>query len=292
DIDIVGVKGVLADFEILQASVDIMRGLGFDFRIVVNNRKVLEALSLKMEVKQEQVTDAFRSIDKLDKIGIKGVEKELKEKGINTRILGQIEANSFDEVQNYLKGTEAIKELETLLQLSKENKLEEIEFDLSLARGLEYYTGTVFEIKVKEGPSVGAGGRYDKLIETYGGTETPATGISFGVDRLYDSLEETLVIGANTDVFISVLTEDAYSTAFQIASKIRGFGVSVEIDLMQRNMKKNFEYIQKKGIEYLIVLGENELKEKKFKIKDMASREENEIGFDNIGEIPRIVKKV
>ncbi|MAG17924.1 MAG: histidine--tRNA ligase [Candidatus Diapherotrites archaeon] len=291
DVDIIGTKSVYADFECLQVAVDVMRGLGFDFKIVINNRKVLEELSLKMGIKENEIKEAFRSLDKLDKIGVKGVEKEFKEKGIDARILGQLEANSLKETQHYLKESDSLKELETLLELSKENKLEEVEFDLSLARGLEYYTGNVFEIKVKDGPSVGAGGRYDKLIETYGGPETPATGISFGIDRLYDYLEETLVVGANSDVFVAVLSEEAYSIAFQTASKIRGFGISVEIDLMQRNMKKNFEYVQKKGIEYLIVFGENELKSKKFKIKDMTSREEKEIGFDDLQKILTIIKK-
>ncbi len=291
DVDIIGTKSVYADFECLQVAVDVMRGLGFDFKIVINNRKVLEVLSLKMGIKENEIKEAFRSLDKLDKIGVKGVEKEFKEKGIDARILGQLEANSLKETQHYLKESDSLKELETLLELSKENKLEEVEFDLSLARGLEYYTGNVFEIKVKDGPSVGAGGRYDKLIETYGGPETPATGISFGIDRLYDYLEETLVVGANSDVFVAVLSEEAYSIAFQTASKIRGFGISVEIDLMQRNMKKNFEYVQKKGIEYLIVFGENELKSKKFKIKDMTSREEKEIGFDDLQKILTIIKK-
>jgi len=292
DVDIVGVEGTLADFETIQIAIDVMRGLGFEFAIKINNRKVLEELALKMEVKKEQIKDAFRIIDKLDKIGMNEVEKEFKEKEINTRILGQIEANSFDEVKNYLKESDSIKELEKLLEFSKESNYEEVEFDLSLARGLEYYTGMVMEVSIKDGPSVAGGGRYDKLIGLYGNPEVPAVGFSFGVDRLYDYLEETLVIGSNTDVFISVLAEEAYSTAFQFASKIRSFGISVEVDLMKRNMKKNFEYVQKKGIEYLIVLGENELKSKKFKFKDMASREEKEIGFDDIEEIARIVKKV
>ncbi|MCR4334954.1 MAG: histidine--tRNA ligase [archaeon] len=290
DIDIVGVKSVYADFEIIQISADIMRGLGFDFKIVLNNRKVLEELSIKMGVKQEQIKDCFRSLDKLDKIGENGVEKELKEKGIETRILGQIEANSFEQTKDYLKDSEALKELETLLKLSKENNLKEVEFDLSLARGLEYYTDNVFEIKLKEGPSVGAGGRYDKLIELYGGQDNPAVGISFGVDRLYDTLEKTLIIGSNSDVFIAVLSNEAYSIAFKLASKIRQTGIGVEVDLMQRNMKKNFEYAEKKGIGFVIVLGENEIKAKKFRLKNTQTREEKEFSFEDVSDVLQMLK--
>jgi len=291
DVDVVGVKGSLADFESIQVAVDVMRGLGFEFKIKVSNRKVLEELALEMEVTKEQIKDAFRSIDKLDKIGAKEVEKEFKSKGINTRILGQIKANSFDEVKNYLKNSDSVKELEDLLRFSKESNYNEVEFDLSLARGLEYYTGMVMEVSIKNGPSVAGGGRYDNLIGLYGSQEVPSVGFSFGVDRLYDYLEETLIVGPNTDIFIALLSEEAASMAFQIASKIREMGFSVEIDLMGRNLRKNFEYVQKKGIEYLIVLGENELKEKKFKIKDLSSREEKEIPFDDLKEIINIVKK-
>ena len=111
DVDIVGAKSVLADFECVQLACEIMRGLELDFKITVNNRKVLEALAIKMGVKKEQVKDAFRSIDKLDKIGEKGVKSEFKDKKIDERILGQIFINSFDEVKEYLKDTEALEEL-------------------------------------------------------------------------------------------------------------------------------------------------------------------------------------
>jgi len=290
DVDIIGAKTVLADFELMQISCEIMRGLGLEFKIIVNNRKVLEALAIKMGVKKEQVTDAFRSIDKLDKIGEKGVRSEFKEKKIDERILGQIFINSFKEVKEYLKDTEALEELETLLTLSKENNLNEVEFDLSLARGLEYYTGNVFEIKLEEGPSVGAGGRYDKLVESYGGQDTPATGISFGVDRLYDTLEETLRIDSNTDVFIVPLSKECVSIAFNLASKIRSADIGVEVDLMQRNIKKNFEYVEKKGINFIILLGENEIKENKFKLKNTQTREEKEFSFEDVSDLLKELK--
>ena len=191
--------------------------------------------------------------------------------------------------ENYLI-LEAMEELNKLLELCKENKYSEIEFDLSLARGLEYYTGAVFEVSIKDGPSVAGGGRYDKLIGIYGGQDTPATGISFGVDRLFDYLDDTLIIGPNTDVFIIPLSKEAVSEAFKLGSKIRKQGFGVEVDLMQRNLKKNLDYANKKGIGFVIVLGEKELKSKKFKLKNMSSGKEQEIGFDDINEISRIVR--
>ncbi|HZX20264.1 MAG TPA: histidine--tRNA ligase [archaeon] len=292
DADIVGTKTIEADFECVQIAIDVMRGLGFEFEIKVNNRKILEELGLKMEIKEEQIKEAFRLIDKMDKIGLKEVEKEFKEKKINARILGQIEANSFEQVKDYLSQSESLVELEKVLELCKENNYKEVGFDLGLARGLEYYTGIVFEVKIQNGPSVAAGGRYDRLIELYGGQPSPAVGISFGVDRLYDYLEGTLVVGSNTDVFVIPIGEKAVSAAFNIASKIRKTGLGVEVDLMQRNIKKNFEYANKKGIGFVIVIGENELKVKKFKLKDMGSGKEKEFSFENSFEAGAFVKRL
>ncbi|HIH09916.1 MAG TPA: histidine--tRNA ligase [Candidatus Diapherotrites archaeon] len=291
DIDIVGAKYVLADFEIIQVAVEVMRGLGFEFSVKVNSRKVFEELALKMGVRKEQVRDAFRSLDKLGKIGAKEVGKELKQKGIDTRILRQIEANSFAQVKDYLKGSESLKELEELLELSGESGYTEVEFDLSLTRGLEYYTGMVMEVSIKGGPSVAGGGRYDNLISLYGGQENPAVGFSFGVDRLYDYLEDTLVIGPNADIFIIILSGEANIPGVKLASALRKTGLGVEVDLMQRNLKKNFEYLEKRGIAFLIVLGENEVKAKKFKLKEMATRKETEFGFGDAPQISGLVKK-
>ncbi|MCR4368999.1 MAG: histidine--tRNA ligase [archaeon] len=290
DVDIVGALGVYADFECVQVAVDVMRGLGLDFKVRVNNRKTLEALAIEMGISKENIVDAFRSLDKLDKIGRGGVEKELKEKGIETRILGQIEANSFEEMKHYIKNEPALAELEELLELSKKNGYLEVEFDLSLARGLEYYTGTVFEIAISDGPSVGAGGRYDKLIGLYGGQETPATGISFGVDRLFDALEGSLVIGPNTDVFIIPIGAGSFAEGFLLASAFRKARVNAEIDLMGRNVKKNFEYANKRGISFAIVLGEDEVRGKKFKVKDLVSGEERGFSFGEEARAALFVK--
>lgn len=290
DADIVGAKSVLADFECVQIAVDVMRKLGLEFKIAVNNSGVLESLAKVYGMDSKKAKDAFRSVDKLDKIGEKGVRKELEEKGIDTSFLDTILVNSLDVVKEKAGENEAVKELEKLLELSQKNGFEEVSADLSLARGLEYYTGNVFEIKLENGPSVGAGGRYDKLIGNYGGEESPAVGISFGIDRLFDALEETLVIGSNTDVFVVPLGEEMNGAAVLLASKIRSAGISAEVDVMQRNLKKNFEYAEKKGISFLIILGENEVREKKFKIKRIGSKEEKEVSFDDLKELVEFVK--
>ncbi len=290
DIDVAGVKSVMADFEILQASADAMRRLGFEFKITVNNRAFLEELARACGVREEQVKDAFRIIDKLDKIGEKEVRREFREKGIDDLLLEKIFVNSMENAKEKTGETESAKELAELMGLCKANGMSEVSLELSLARGLEYYTGNVFEIKLKEGPSVGAGGRYDKLIELYGGEATPAVGISFGVDRLFDALESELIIGPNTDVFIAPLTKEAGIEATKIAAKLRLQGISVEVDLAGRNIKKNFEYANKRGIPFMIVLGENELKSKKFNVKEMSSGKEKEFAFTDLNGFSKLVK--
>jgi histidyl-tRNA synthetase len=218
------------------------------------------------------------------------VKKEFVQQGINAEILGLVSENSFESVKRELSGKEVLKEFEEFLELCRQNGLKEISFDLALARGLEYYTGNVFEISIKEGPSVGGGGRYDKLVSAYGGSENPAVGISFGVDRLFDALEERLFVGANADIFIALLSKEICGEAFKLADSLRKQDLGVEVDLMRRNLKKNIDYASKKGISFLIVLGENELRDKKFKLKNLGTREEKEFGFEDAEEIRKIVK--
>ena len=290
DADIVGAKGILADFESLQVSVDVMRSLGLQFTVRTSSRQLLEELALKCNVQPSQIADALRSIDKLDKIGEKEVEKEFEAKGIDCSLLEKISTNSLEQVKDTLGESQGVSDIETLLALCRENGLNEVRFDLSLCRGLEYYTGTVFEIALNEGPSVGGGGRYDNLISLYGGQPTPAVGISFGIDRLYDALEGTLVIGPNTDILIAPLSNDAWPAAFKIGAELRKAGVAVEMEVMERNIKKNLEYAQKRAIGFIAFIGEQEVKAKAFKVKDMQGRSEKEFAFNDIKEVFSFIK--
>ncbi len=291
DVDIIGPKGALADFECLQIAADIMRSLGLEFRIKVNNRMVLEEVAKKCGVAESQAKDAMRSIDKLDKIGENEVRKELDAKGIADEFLDKISVNSFPQVKDILGEADCVKELEALLGLGKRNGINEIVFDLSLARGLEYYTGNVFEVSVEGGPSVGGGGRYDKLIEIYGGQPTPAVGISFGVDRLLDNLEKTLSLGANSEIYVAPFSAEQGAEAVKIASRLRKAGLAVEVDLMGRNLKKSLEYANRKGIAFVVVLGENEIKSGKLKVKEMSSGAEREFALDDAKGIAEFIGK-
>ncbi len=290
DADIIGANGVLADFECVQMYCEAMLGLGFAFRVRVSNRQLLEDLAKKCGVAPEQVKECFRSIDKLDKIGDKGVEKELVEKGIPVGILEQIRANSLDAVKDMVPESEGVKNIEEVLRLCVENGLNEVEFDVSLARGLEYYTGIVFEVSVEKGPSVGGGGRYDNLISVYGGQPTPAVGISFGVDRLYDALAATLTMGPNSDLLVIPVSELAFSAATRLGAKVRALGVAAEMDVMGRGVKKALDYANRKGIPFVAVIGEDEVKSGRVKVKDMASGSENEFPIGDAAGIRALLK--
>ncbi|MFH0954774.1 MAG: histidine--tRNA ligase [Candidatus Micrarchaeota archaeon] len=274
DVDIIGAAGILADFECLQIGCKVMQELQIDYWVVLNSRPLLEELAFSCGVPKEKIADCFRSIDKLDKIGEKEVEEELKQCGIGKKILGVLKEKDLKKIKAVLKNKKPMEEMEKLLELVKQNNLTEaVKLDLSLARGLEYYTGFVFEIKTKQGPSVGGGGRYDKLVELYGGQATPATGISFGVDRLLDVLEkQNKKVPPKSRVLVMAFTEKQSALALKAADAFRQAGINAEFDLLSRNVSKNSEYCQKKGIRFLAIIGENEEKKGTVTVKDLQKK--------------------
>lgn len=291
DIDIVGSDSAVADFECLAVAIEILQGLGLKFKIRVNNRKLLEEVALACNVARDCVKECFRCIDKLGKIGLEGVAKELKEKGIGTGILGTITKKGIVDVKKILKGTEGLVELEGLLGLLKKEGLEKfVEVDLSLARGLEYYTGNVFEVALEKGPSVGGGGRYDNLVKAYGGQDAPAVGISFGVDRLLDVLEKKLVVKAGARVFVVPVGEKMVEQGLELAQKIRALGINASMDLNSRGISKNLDYANKMGIPFAAILGENECKEKCFTLKDMKKGKEQKVKIADLKKLEKIVE--
>ncbi len=247
---------------------------------------MLEDFSVYCGVKKEQAKDCFRSLDKLDKIGNREVEKELKEKKINSKILSELSGN-LSQVEKKIPSSIGVKEMKELFELVKENKLEKfVEFDLSLSRGLEYYTGNVFEV-VSDGPSIGGGGRYDELISDFGGQKTPAVGISFGIERILDLVKddkENL-----SGFFVAGVSKEFFSNAVFLAQKMREIGLNVEVDLMERNISKNMDYANFKKIPFVVFMGENEVKAKKFKVKNLKTGKETQISFDRLEELKKLI---
>ena len=303
DIDIVGVKGMEAEAECLACAVDCIKSLGFkDFQIVLNNRKVLDGLLKLAEIPLEKNLEVFRAIDKLAKIGKDGVKKELERIGINEEqikklfklleIKGDVE-EVLERAKKLLKGIESaeegLKELEKIFELSRIYGFSNyVVISFSLARGLDYYTGPIFEIVVKTAEKMGSiagGGRYDKLIEIFGGKQTPATGISLGIERIVQIMEEEKMFKlpkTKVKVFVANVNEKVKEEAIKISQKLRERGIACQTDLMNRNLTKQLEYCDSVGIPFVLIVGEKELREKKFKIRDMEKKIEKRLMLEEI----------
>ena len=294
DVDIIGVSSVLAEFELIALSYDVVKALGIEACLTINSRRLLESLALASNVRKEQLKECFRVIDKAEKFGWSAVEKELEEKGICTELLDIVKRNDLNAAEEKIKekklSTKGLEEIKELMGYLKAQQLSEfVKFDLALARGLDYYTGIVMEMKIASGPSIGGGGRYDKLIGLYGSQDLPATGISFGVDRILDTIEEKLTCETATKVFVIPIGKEMIMEALELTQNIRKLGINAEFDLMQRGISKNLEYASKKGIPYVIILGQKELREKSFKLRDMKSGEERFIGLAELEKLKEIL---
>lgn len=291
DADILGTDSMLAEFECIAIAAEIMQQLNLNFYITLNSRSLLEEIAKACSVKPEQMKDCFRCLDKLDKTSSKEVEEELKKCGVNPKIVSVLQKNNLTEIKQLVANKKAVEELEELMGFVKQNALEKfVRLDFSLARGLEYYTGTVFEVKVEEGPSVGGGGRYDKLVELYGGQATPAVGISFGVDRLLDAIENQKTIPPSAQAMVMALSSAQTEKALQAAQALRKIGMNTEFDLLQRSVSKNTEYCRKKGIRLLIILGENETKKGVLSVKDL--KEDKQLEIKNSVDGLKIIEKM
>lgn len=295
DADIVGVGSVLAELELISLSYDIMKELNIEAKLVLNSRKILESIAIASGVRKDQIGECFRAIDKADKIGWAEVERELCSKKIRADILDIIKRNDLDYAKKFVLDSgqkdESFGRLNELLDYVKLIGLSDfVNVDLSLARGLDYYTDIVMEIKVPQGPSIGGGGRYDKLIEQYSDRSICATGISFGIDRILDSIGDQIVLGTSpVKVFVSVVRKDDCKEAIKLVSKLRAFGISAESDLMQRDISKNLEYASRKGIPYFIIIGPKELSEGNIKMRDMKTGLERYIAIKDIEKIKEIL---
>ena len=294
DIDIVGSDSLEAEAECLKAVCEIFLALGFsDFSVRVNSRKIADNF-----IRSIGLTDAasvFRSIDKLEKIGESGVKKELAEKGIPEKKADQIiEFVRIRDLEKAKKiaGPEGIDDLEKIIDMSGEFRRYLIA-DMSLIRGLDYYTGVVFEISLGAGVSVGGGGRYDNLTEVCGGKKTPAVGISIGISRLVSVMEERKMLSkAKTKclVFVISVSSEAKKGVAGLVQKLRSIGIPADFDIMSRTLSKQLQYVNSRGIPFAIVVGEKELKSGSAKIRDMKTGKEEEFEFRNPKKIARLVK--
>ncbi len=299
DADIVGNEKIEADAEILAMTNKIFKELDLEVVIKINSRKLLDEILKFCKVPKESRNSVTIIIDKLDKIGKKGVKEELKKRDIkektSEKILNLIEIEDIKKLEKELgKSAEnGIKELKELFRLLKNFNVKNYEFSPSLARGLIYYTGTIFEVYLKGSKiksSVAAGGRWDDMIAKFGGNEkVPAVGISFGLDVLIDALNLKLkkkeMKKSIVDIFIIPINE--LEKSIEIAEKLREKGIKTDIDLSGKNISKNLSYADSFEIPYVLIVGSKDLKNEKVTLKNMKTGKEEKIPVKKISKVLR-----
>jgi histidyl-tRNA synthetase len=298
DVDMVGVKSMMADAELMIMASDIYKMLGLEVYISFNNRKLLSGIIKSAGVDEETEGSVILSLDKLEKIGQEGVRKELTEKGLEEEeivklflLLGMDEKALLEILRinppNALV-EEGIRELEKLVYYIEASGIKEIcRFSPCLARGLEIYTGTVFEIFLIDGSissSLSGGGRYDKIIGAFldNGREYPAVGITFGLDVIYAALEAKVIKRDTPPVKVYIIPMGTETESLKLTTRLRRKGISADLEMGRKKLRKSLEYASKQGIPYVIVIGEDEMKSRKVKIKNMKEGTEAEVTMDEL----------
>lgn len=297
DVDVVGIEGQLIEAEFVALYVEAYKKLGIDVIIKYNNRKFLSGIIIEAGIPNEFITDTITIIDKFEKLTKQELEQEFLKIGVNKdqieKLYSFLQMNS-EELINIKSENEilnqGIKELETLKgYIAKLDLLQYVQFSPSLARGQEYYTGTVFEVYDAKGEiksSIGGGGRYDKMITDFidDGKQYPAVGISFGLNVIYEILKdrEEFAEKALTDIFIIPMGTEI--ECLKIAEILRKANYKVEVEMKQRKMKKSLEYANEENIPYVFILGEDELKQNIISIKNMKEKTQTTISLDKIAD--------
>ncbi|MFN3782590.1 MAG: histidine--tRNA ligase [Spirosomataceae bacterium] len=294
DADVVGTNSLLCEAEIVCMLHEIFEKLALpDFVIKINNRKILSGIA-EVIGKPGKEAQLCVAIDKLDKIGQEKVEEELIEKGFETEHLQKLQpiftttadGFSFESLRAWLASSEVgmkgIEELETIWNTVARLGLQapKIQLDVTLARGLSYYTGAIFEVKaigVQMG-SISGGGRYDNLTGTFGLPDVSGVGISLGVDRIYDVMEELNLFPASalhaTEVLLTHFDEQSYQAALPLLMQLRNASISAELYPDIVKLKKQLDYANKKQIPFVIVIGSEEIETGLYTLKNMETGEQ------------------
>jgi histidyl-tRNA synthetase len=308
DADVVGSESLINEAEFVLIYHEALSKLGLkDFTIKINNRKILSGIA-EIIGKPELIVDMTVAIDKLDKIGLDGVSKELIERGFHSDDIEKLKPiilltgsnkQKLDSLRTVLSSSETglkgIVEIETIFDylklLTSPNSgtiSQNLELDITLARGLNYYTGAIFEVKTNEVAmgSIGGGGRYDDLTGMFGLSDLTGVGISFGADRIYDVLEELKLFpesaSESTRVLISNFDEQAEQYALPLLQKLRAKGISAEIYPSSAKLKKQMTYADDKNIPFVILIGSDEMETGLLTLKNMKSGEQQKLAFEQI----------
>ena len=301
DVDVIGSKSLLSEVELVDIVARVFSKLGISVTLKMNNRKILYGIAESIG-HADKMMDITVAIDKLDKIGLDNVKNELRERGIDDEAINKLQPilelsgtndEKLETLSNVIGGSETgvlgIEEMRTIFAgVAKAGIALTPELDLSLARGLNYYTGAIFEVKANDYQigSISGGGRYDDLTGIFGMPGMSGVGISFGADRIYDVMlglnlfpEE---LACSTKVFFVNLGKAEEEAAMPIISQLRDNGIATEIYPESAKMKKQMEYANRRGIPYVVIIGSNELERGVATIKNMRSGEQMEVSLNDI----------
>jgi histidyl-tRNA synthetase len=300
-VDVIGSNSLLNEVELIRMIDEVFKSLNINIVIKLNNRKVLSGISQYIEA-PELLTDITTAMDKLDKIGIANVIEELKGRGIYAEMIDKIlpiieltgdnlsRVETLEEILGETDtGLTGLKEIKTVIGHLVDLDLDaDVEFDQSLARGLNYYTGSIIEVKAKdvEIGSICGGGRYDDLTGIFGLPDISGVGVSFGADRIYDVMNELDLFPAQMQSFTQVLLvnfgekEAAYS--LKVLKTLQENGLKAELYPDSAKMKKQMRYADQKAIQYVILIGEEEMKTGNLTLKNMSSGEQQTGGISEI----------
>ena len=301
DVDVIGSKSLLSEVELVDIVARVFAKLGISVTLKMNNRKILFGIAESIGHADEMI-DITVAIDKLNKIGLDNVKTELRERGIDDEAIARLQPilelsgtnteklNKLSEVIGASEiGKLGIEEMRTIFDnVERLGIFITPELDLSLARGLNYYTGAIFEVKANDFAigSISGGGRYDDLTGIFGMPGMSGVGISFGADRIYDVMlglnlfpEE---LACSTKVLFTNLGDEEQTASMQLIGKLRDKGVAAEIYPDQGKMKKQMEYANRRAIPYVVIIGSEELAAGEATLKDMRSGEQRKISFEEL----------
>jgi histidyl-tRNA synthetase len=304
DVDVVGSDSLMNEVELIQIVDDVYQALKINVLIKINNRKILSGIA-EILGESDKIIDITVAIDKLDKIGIDKVNEELRQKELSEEAIAKLQpiinlcgtndqklATLKDVLADSETGLKGVEEMETVLNyLSILDIKTQVELDLTLARGLNYYTGAIFEVKALDVQigSITGGGRYDDLTSIFGLKDVSGVGISFGADRIYDVMNQLELYPKDSIVSTQLLfvnfgeKEALYS--LKALRKVRRGGVKAELYPDAAKMKKQMTYANKKEIAYVAMAGENEMNEEKFTLKNMVTGEQQLVAIDELIDI-------
>ena len=295
DADIIGSDSLMNEVELIEIISEVFSKLKLNVTIKLNNRKILAAIASVIG-HEDKITEITVAIDKLDKIGLEGVENELLEDGFSQQDVEKLHPillingtndekikTLSDFITSYEQGKKGIEELEFVLNKCKAVNIENVEFDITLARGLNYYTGAIVEVKADDVAmgSITGGGRYDNLTGIFGLKDVSGVGISFGADRIYDCLEELNLfpdeVKTATDVLFINFGEKESEQCLLLAKQLRSANISCEVYPDGSKMQKQMKYANNRNIPFVCLLGENEIANGTILIKNMLTGEQQTI---------------